>query len=105
MAYIPQDKIIKNWGFITGNNLNGVTKAVSFGVTFTAAPIVVCSSAGIRAGSDPSVIGDLNAYHDAGLNVGCHSVTTTGFTAHVGYDGLLNTNNRYGFSWIAIGTI
>jgi hypothetical protein len=97
------------WGFIAGNSANTNTKAVTFPTTFGSVTNVVIGSLGYLSGSDPTTIGGFNA-GDSGdvVNREAYSITTSGFTAQLNAENgrtLASSTIRYGFSWIAYGTL
>lgn len=105
-SYATNQVVLTGWGFKTGVSADNMTETVTFGVTFSSAPIVVCQSAGTRAGSNPSAIGELTGGNRKVL-IQPTSITTTGFTVFFldVASATLDTNARYGYTWYAIGTL
>lgn len=102
-----EDVKVTGWGFITGAGAAvQQSDSVSFGVTFDSKPIVLVSYIGAKA-SDPSDVGDFTIAQS--MNSYPITITTTGFTVEMSTvysgDGNLINNRRYGYTWIAIGTI
>lgn len=108
-AYKNNSVILTGWGFILGNSGVAMSESITFGITFSEAPIVVIGGAGQRGSSDPSAIGDLNA-QPGYVMAETYSITTTGFSAGLsrattGAGGAqsFSSTMRYGYNWIAVG--
>lgn len=98
--------ILTGWGYKTGVSADNMTEAVTFGKTFASAPIVFCNALGTKSASNPANIGELTGGNRK-VYVQPTSVTTSGFIVYfldVG-SATLDTNSRYGYSWVAIGTL
>lgn len=105
-SYSNNQVILTGWGYITGNGAaTRLNESVTFGVTFASAPIVLISMAGNLVGSNPSAVSDLVNTTDDDLEWRAYASSTTGFTAEVESDVNLGSTSRYGYSWIAIGTL
>lgn len=105
-TYKANTVIVYGWGFIaTNTGVQGVNETASFGVTFTAAPVVLVSLLGY-VGSTPTDIGDFtnNAGSEA---VNADTITTTGFRASIFDTSGSNfvSAANFGYSWMAIGVI
>lgn len=93
------------WGFVLGDGDDTATKAVTFPVAFTQAPLIVSTGLGTKSGSDPTSSSDFPTL--ATINMNPSNVSLTGFTAVVNDTrGIAQgTTIRMGFSWIAIGIV
>ena len=107
-TYSKDQVILTGWGWITSDGSDEyVEETVSFGVTFSTPPIVILGNPGRNDDTDPSDISDLTDNGRQG-HVSAHSISTTGFTVwiqNVDIGTNLNNGNRYGYRWIAIGTL
>lgn len=96
--------ILTGWGFI--RSLNGttyLTKTVTFGVTFAAAPIVLITQNSLYVNaSDATAITQFTSQNTQ--PTGLKGITTTNFVAGI-QDAAGSTNNQFGFMWMAIGEI
>ena len=107
-VYSNNQVILTGWNFVTGDGSNtGLTKAITFGITFGAAPVVVISNLGIKSGSDPTSIDDLTSVVGNYHAFYAYSIATTGFNARIDQEvgAPFGNGDRIGFSWIAIGTL
>jgi hypothetical protein len=92
---------------LDGNAAIETSGTITFGVTFSAAPIVLISNAGAKSTNDGEV--GVFFFSDFGFlwgtNIKNASTTTVSFDvrAETGYT--LSTDHYYFSSWIAIGTI
>lgn len=113
--YKDKTVIIHGWDYIQGDTTLAMSKAISFGVTFSEAPTVVITYSGARAGSAPTLVSDLTGVGENeafGFTATAGASTTTGFTAVIGTvsrdgnaaTGFANTS-YFGFSWIAMGRL
>jgi len=109
-AYNNNSVILTGWGFILGDTTSQMTEAITFGVTFSSAPLIVANGFGSKTGSDPSVIANLTdaANHHAAPEV----PSTTGFNIRLSRisadgDAVTGFGNtvRYAYAWIAIGQL
>lgn len=104
----PNVRIQAGWDYassVAGQSL--ATKAVTFPVPFTRILALIVSPVGTApAGSSPTSIDDLTANYSGGYIQSNISPSKTGFTAKIALStGTFGGNNeRWGFSWIAIGT-
>lgn len=111
-AYRTNSVILTGWGYKVSAAATTDTDAVTFGITFSETPIVVCTSGGGKSGAEPTLLGEL-VTNDYGVHVFGFTIVTTGFTAQAGTisidgnaPGNLSTNiANWGYTWIAIGTI
>lgn len=109
-TYSNNQIILTGWGFWTGDGSNAYERtAISFGVTFSSAPIVILGSLGYKGSTDPTAITD---FATIVFNIGdqifsrdVDGISTTGFNAEIRKSGALTNGWRLGFSWIAIGTL
>ena len=100
--------ILTGWGFATGDGSNtGLSKQITFGVTFSAAPVVIVSNLGTKAGSDPASIGELVTPSGNYHAFYAYNIVTTGFLSRIDQEvgAPIGSGVRVGFSWIAIGTL
>lgn len=105
-AYKHNSVILTGWGFITGDGANSrIAEAVTFGITFAAAPVVTISFLGYKANSDPTAIGDFTTTTDNQIAFRALSITTGGFSAEFKGSGNPAASERVGYSWIAIGEL
>lgn len=107
-SYKSNSVILTGWGFVTaGASDDAKSETVTFGITFSAPPIVFIQPMGTKAGSDPDTTDDFTADADMRLTqVFPTSISTTQFTANVySYVAASKFTNgsRIGYSWIAIG--
>ena len=95
------------WGYILGSGGTNKreTKSVTFPVSFSSAPIILCSYTGLST-TLPTDVSDFDSSGGVGTirDANCTATTTTGFTA-ITYDSGNLSANYYGFTWIAIGTV
>lgn len=82
-----------------------IAEAVTFGITFAAAPVVTISFLGYKANSDPTAIGDFTTTTDNQIAFRALSITTGGFSAEFKGSGNPAASERVGYSWIAIGEL
>lgn len=104
-TYSNNQVILTGWGAIAGAASNALNESVSFGVTFSSAPIVLISAAGTDTTPSATAIGDFTAAQ-AHMMVTVN-ISTTGFTAYSFKDngGNHTVGRDYGYTWIAIGTL
>lgn len=110
-TYTNNSIILTGWGWKLGDGTSNMSEAITFGITFDAAPIVVPGALGF-INSDPDSIDDFNS-SAAFVSTNAYSIATTGFTVGIsrapqGSDAavrVLDNTNRWGYSWIAIGTL
>jgi hypothetical protein len=105
-TYLANQVILTGWGFIKGSGTGDyVVEDVTFGVTFSDIPIVVCSSSGWKDGSDPISAGNFTQHEK--LLANAQMVTATGFKATVrdSSGATIANSRRVGYHWIAIGTL
>ena len=98
--------IIYGWGYVTATGATSALKSYNFGVTFASAPSVVCQTAGYKAGSNPTSLGDIQGV--AGEMVrGGQAVTTTGFQVFCQNTGgtAIASGTRIVFNVIIIGEL
>jgi len=94
--------VISGWGFKQSTGGAGtLATTVTYGITFSEIPVVVVGTAGLRAGSDPSNLGELNSAF--GSPTGGYGFSATGFTAYTADPA--NASLRCGFTWIATGAL
>jgi len=109
-SYVANQVILTGWGFFTTSGSNKrESGAVSFGITFDSAPVVVTGSLGYKA-TDPTAIGDFAAIAgnigDIGITLHGYGVTTSGFSVQIIRESANMTDGwRIGYSWTAIGTL
>lgn len=106
-AYKHNSVVLTGWGTMDVSSVQENTEAVTFGITFAAAPVVVCSSLSADDAAS-TAIGDL-IYGPDNLNltwtVDARSVATTGFTVGARASGAWGANTHIGYSWIAVGEL
>lgn len=103
-TYETNTVILTGFRGIEGNATAIISASVSFGITFDAAPIVICGYAAAIAGSAPTVISDLTAESTSPHVASSDDVTTTGFTMRVHRTtGTMGAGTWYSGAWIAIG--
>lgn len=93
------------WGWKLGVAAESMTETVTFPNAYDSAPVVLISSLGFKT-TDPDSIDDFDT--NSATIVELTSISTTGFTAFIATRDAgvnLNTGRRYGYSWMAIGTI
>ncbi len=95
---------LSGWGFIQGNGTAIMTKAVSFGVTFAAPPIVLVTALNATL-SVPTAISSFTTASEDSV-VGARSITATGYTVSFQkISGTFGTGAYFGFSWLVIGEL
>lgn len=109
-TYKHTSVIQHGWGFITGDGTIGIEESITFGTAFSDEPVVVISSLGYLASSDPTDVANFNANFNSAAFVWAFSVkniTTTGCVVNirteVGFT--LSATNRWGYAWVAFGEI
>lgn len=109
-SYANNSVILTGWGYLTtsgGDKRQSGT--VSFGITFSAAPVVLVGNLGYK-GSNPTAISDFaeiaGNIGDRAIVTHAYSISTTGFNVQI-IDGVTNMTDgwRLGYSWIAIGVL
>jgi len=109
-AYTNNQIILTGWNYLlqAGGGSTVVAKTITYGLTFTAVPIVVAQNIGIKYTTAPTAIEDLTTsvtgdglYKSFALN----TLTTTTFKADSGQTGNAGADTYRGFAWIAIGTL
>ena len=103
-TYSNNQVILTGWGKVVGNSTAEISETVTFGITFSAAPIVIACSAGRDDSGGAAVIGDFTN-DSAGITATTSDVTTTNFLLTLGGGTLGNGTIEWGYSWIAIGTL
>lgn len=108
-TYSNNTVILSGWGYVEGDGASdNITKAVSFGITFASAPVVVVGALALEQSTEPTAISD---FDDSGGSaktiVDAYNVSTTGFSVGVSRrDGAALTASKWwGFSWIAMGVL
>lgn len=100
---------LTGWGFITaGASDDALEEAVTFGITFSAPPIVTISMIGSKS-SDPSNINDFSSGQDMRIaRPFAYNIGTTGFTAAV-YSYITSSKftngQKLGYAWRATGVL
>jgi len=105
-AYNNSSVILTGWGFINANGASVSYKAetVTFGITFTAAPVVIANGAGRSAPGSGASDGLASTWQDWIVGTAT-AVTTTTFSMNVFQTNNTNlANYDYLYAWIAIGT-
>ena len=107
-AYKNNSIILTGWGWVLASGGTAYhAGAVTFGITFDDRPIVVVSSPGYKATTDPTHIGDFT--HNGGSNLIVASpqdIATTGFNPVMkNIAGTSADDLRLGYSWIAVGEL
>lgn len=108
-TYANGSVILTGWGYIQGDGSINLEEAVTFGVTFSATPVVIVGPTGYVS-SAPSVIGNFNSnFANNGniWNATFKNANTTSFNVNlrseVGF--VFGNTNYFGYSWTAIGII
>jgi len=103
-SYQKDTVILTGWGQVQGAGSASAQETVTFGVTFSATPIVLVSKLGNKQTTPATNIDDFNSgspTYARQLNL-----STSNFTAFVGTaSGVLDVGWYYGYSWVAIGTL
>lgn len=109
-SYPDNNVFLYGWGWKLGTAATTMSEAVTFGVTFTSAPVVLLTDLGFIDGSDPNSVDDFNGGANARVKLNTTSISTTGFTtwfARISNDGNapgdFSGTARYGYAWLAIG--
>lgn len=103
-ATVTGGRIETGWGFIVGNGTSALTETVTYGSSFTTAPIVLVSYGGDQTNTTPS-------YGSGGLNVRAsvlgypYSISTTGFSVRIQTTDATTWTSGQAvyYQWIAIG--
>ena len=103
-TYTANSVILTGWGFIAGTGATFVSEAVTFGITFSERPIVVCCASGFKSGSDPTHNGDSGTSILTGGSSG-YQTSTTGSTFGYNQVATFDSAVRIMYSWIAIGAL
>lgn len=111
-TYTANSVILTGWGYITGDGgSRALAESVVFGITFSVAPVIIISTAGIRDGSNPSDITGNNSYSQEWAASSYYNGLTA-FTAVIqrssddgGDPGPLGATIRYIYNWIAVGQL
>lgn len=107
-SYVTNTVFLSGWGFILGDSSGDISETVTFGITFTAAPVVLISVLGSKLSSDPAAITELTDDPQSAAavtTVNAQGITTTSFTALLWRNtpGTFTNTRRYGYAWLAIG--
>ncbi len=96
--------MLNGWTFVTGDGTNtGFNKTITFGVTFTSAPIVMTSLLGKVDGSDP---GTITAFvTPPGGNTAVAEISTGTCNIYLSLTTTSTNGRRYGIAWTAIGAL
>jgi len=111
-AYKNSSIILTGWGTEACPAATTDSEAVTFGITFDAAPVVIVGDPGAKNGTAPASIDEFNLTA-AKIKISSQSISTTGFTAFatmVSIDGdapgnMSNYATNWGYTWIAIGEL
>ena len=103
--------IQRGFSFIQGDGANrSLQKTITFPTAFTTIPTVVLTNIGYKSASDPTDEGDTSALAAMKWKFGIYDTSTSQVSVQVirtsddGADpGVLQTTNRYMFTWLAIG--
>ena len=108
-SYVNKTVILTGWGQIVGNNTVNLFEAVTFGLTFASAPVVVGVVLGGVQTTPATTIGSFSTSKAGVMSFMPIAITTAGFTARLG---LVNAAAEafpagyyWGYSWIAIGQL
>lgn len=109
-GYEGNTVVLTGWNYnVQNSGGSAVTeKVVTFGITFSSAPIVLATPCGIKYTTAPTLISDLttSVSGDGILNIfAIDTITTTTFDANASSTGNAGANTYRGFSWIAIGQL
>lgn len=105
-SYQNNQVILTGWNYVTGNDSEDLGKNVAFGLTFSQPPVVLISKIGRLQSGTPTSISDFTEFVNQEI-ASAEDITTTGFRVvftNIG-PGNLGMGIKYGFSWIAIGTL
>jgi len=110
-SYDENTVILTGWGYKQGDNSYNMTERISFGITFSSAPVVVANVNGVKISSIPADITELGS-GALGTNLLTESISTSGFTVRLmraswdGTDpGTLGSNAYWGYTWFAVGKL
>lgn len=107
-SYEENTVILSGWGYMQGDGV-AVTygETVTFGITFSQAPVLVLGYPGYKLTTAPTSIADFTNQHaGAGFhNVGSQAITTTQFTAVFGLYAAAPATQYNGYSWLAVGEL
>jgi hypothetical protein len=106
-SYSNNQVVLTGWGFKQGAaGTNHMSETINFGVTFSDYPIVVVSLAGRNKSGDPSDLSDVDdECHD--YQATAYDIQNGQFTITIYHTDTVNfnTNHRFLYTWIAIGTL
>lgn len=109
-AYNANTVVLTGWGYIQGDSTAHLTEAVTFGITFSSAPVVIIGRLGNKTGA-PANITELTSAPNSATGpivsaAGAYSITTSGLTVSLGRStGTFNNTAYHGYSWIALGQL
>ena len=107
-VYSNNQVVLTGWGAIQGDNTRRIGESITFGITFSTAPVVTVALVG-RHTSPPSAITDLaDSSRVLENSISIQSITTGGFEVTMDRpdsEDVLLVGSYYGYSWIAIGTL
>lgn len=105
-SYEANTVILVGWGQIGGDGTSNISETVTFGVTFSADPIIMGSNLGVVVGGSASDADDFTSAVSDVIMVTTNDITTTTFTIDLRRDsGSFTSGNSFGYSWIAIGQL
>lgn len=107
-SYQANTVILCGWGFITGTGAaRYINKTITFGVTFAAPPIMMCSITGYKSGADPSSLADVDGSLAGDVYASAQKPSATSFTGQCAMTDSVNITNgvRIIFTWAAIGVL
>lgn len=99
---------IIGWGFTPGAGGNGMTEIISFGVTFSTAPITGGGFIGYKDSSDPTSVTDCSPVSDFGVSLLMSAVrplSTTQAQFAIAAMATMSATRRFLYTWWAEGVL
>jgi len=105
-AYKNNTIFLSGWGYIQGDGTIQVLESVSFGITFSALPILLTAQLH-RKGSAPANIGEFDVPTPAVVQSRSLNITISGFDSYIRSEGgtTLAVGTYHGYSWLAVGEL
>lgn len=104
-SYVNGNVILTGWGYVNNATGDRINESVTFGITFSSAPIVVVGALG-KTTSSVTAITSFDNVNNLSRFIGAHNVSTTGFTVNfeaTSTDNMNAASTKFGYSWIAVG--
>lgn len=103
-TYANNSVILTGWTYVQGDTNTYRSKAITFGITFAAAPVVLVSACYKTHNTPPATIADLDSPDQRPTAI-VGKMTTTGFNFIMCFNYAAPTTQYHGGTWIAIGVL